>query len=124
MTGSALLPDSTIEQIATCGEHVDTLQNLQRRARWFLMTDHREELLQEFQRIFQQFDSTANDAASTPEAPGDIIDFILGVGGSRGRVRGRGSGHRGRGSSSRGQQTTTAAAGPPRRGRSAATSHS
>jgi hypothetical protein len=37
MTGSALLPDSTIEQIATCGERVDTLPNLQRRARWFLI---------------------------------------------------------------------------------------
>ncbi|KAJ6579905.1 P-loop containing nucleoside triphosphate hydrolase protein, partial [Mycena sp. CBHHK59/15] len=34
MTGSALLPDSTIEQIAMCGERVDSVQSLQRRARW------------------------------------------------------------------------------------------
>jgi hypothetical protein len=31
MTGSALLPDSTIEQIAMCGERVENLTNLQRR---------------------------------------------------------------------------------------------
>ncbi|KAJ7203878.1 hypothetical protein GGX14DRAFT_398629 [Mycena pura] len=44
MTGSVLLPDSTIEHLAMCGERVDTVEALQRRARWFLMRDHGEDL--------------------------------------------------------------------------------
>jgi hypothetical protein len=56
MTGSALLPDTTIEQLPMCGERVDTVLKLQRRARWFLMANHGPELLQELQRIFQEYD--------------------------------------------------------------------
>lgn len=120
MTGSALLPDSTIEQIATCGECVDTLPNLQRRARWFLMANHGQEILQELQRIFQDHDANANEASESPRPPGDIFDLILG-GASRGRARGgrgraRGASNRGRG---RQPAITTSNGELPRRGRSA-----
>ncbi|KAJ7106456.1 hypothetical protein C8R43DRAFT_963333 [Mycena crocata] len=40
MTGSALLPDSVIEQIAMCRERVDSIDSLKCRARWNLMPIH------------------------------------------------------------------------------------
>ncbi|KAJ6560715.1 hypothetical protein B0H10DRAFT_1966857 [Mycena sp. CBHHK59/15] len=102
MTGSALLPDSTIEQLAMCGERVDTLQNLQQRARWFLMPNHGDELLQELQRIFQEHDAHVGPDAPEPDPPGDLFDRIIDGGGvARGRARG-GRGGRTRGTSVRG----------------------
>ncbi|KAJ6612995.1 P-loop containing nucleoside triphosphate hydrolase protein [Mycena sp. CBHHK59/15] len=110
MTGSALLPDITIEQLAMCGERVDTVQNLQRRARWFLMPYHGPALLQEFQRIVQEYDDAdAGRDSPEPVPPGDIFDAILrGRGRARGRAggraRGRGRGIRGEGSRARSQR--------------------
>ncbi|KAJ7220849.1 hypothetical protein GGX14DRAFT_676223 [Mycena pura] len=138
MTGSALLPDSTIEQLAMCGERVDTLENLQQRARWFLMVHHGQELLEVLQHIFQDYDANAEAEAPQPDPPGDIFDIIV-AGGAARRARGRGPGSRGgRGSGSRGRGTglrggrgsgsrarrvtttsSTGPTGPSRRGRSA-----
>ncbi|KAJ7798350.1 P-loop containing nucleoside triphosphate hydrolase protein [Mycena olivaceomarginata] len=66
MTGSALLPDSTIEQIAMCGERVNSA----------------------LQQIFDQYDSEDHDESDPPQ---DIMDMILmGRGRGRGRAQGRG----------------------------------
>jgi hypothetical protein len=109
MTGSALLPDSTIEQIAMCGERVNSVENLQRRARWFLMPNHGVILLQALQQIFDQYDSEDHDESDPPQ---DIMEMILmGRGHGRGRAQGRG---RGRGSTGPG---ATAARGAVTRGR-------
>ncbi|KAJ7670474.1 P-loop containing nucleoside triphosphate hydrolase protein, partial [Mycena rosella] len=89
MTGSALPPDSTIEQIAMCGERVDSVETLQRRARWFLMPMHGAILLQALQQIFDEYDlsSAAEEDGSGEDEP-DLWDIILA--GGRGRGRGRG----------------------------------
>ncbi|KAJ7815903.1 hypothetical protein B0H14DRAFT_3878104 [Mycena olivaceomarginata] len=109
MTGSALLPDSTIEQIAMCGERVNSVENLQRRARWFLMPNHGAILLQALQQIFDQYDSEDPDESDPPQ---DIMDMILMERGhGRGRAQGR---RRGRGSTGPG---ATAARGAVTRGR-------
>ncbi|KAJ6622443.1 P-loop containing nucleoside triphosphate hydrolase protein [Mycena sp. CBHHK59/15] len=90
MTGSALLPDATIEQLAMCGERVDTVDKLRRRARWFLMSVHGTILLQALQQIFDEYD--LSDAAQEPDEPDDaqdIFDMIIdGRGGGRARARG------------------------------------
>lgn len=124
MTGSALLPDSTIEQLAMCGERVDTVEKLRRRARWFLMPIHGQKLLEQLQCIFQDYDASVPETVE-PDPPGDIFDAILdaprargrggrrAVAGGRTRTRGRGSGRGGRGG------RTAVVTGPPRRGRSA-----
>lgn len=131
MTGSALLPDSTIEQIAMCGERVENLTNLQRRARWFLMPNHGEQLLHELHRIFDEYDASADMDPEEPAADlrGDMMDFIL-LGRGRGRGRGgrggrraRGTANRARASSSRGRRATVVPSGPPRRGRSSSNNH-
>ncbi|KAJ7800420.1 hypothetical protein B0H14DRAFT_3156039 [Mycena olivaceomarginata] len=120
MTGSALLPDSTIEQIAMCGERVNSVENLQRRARWFLMPNHGVILLQALQQIFDQYDSEDHDESDPPQ---DIMEMILmGRGHGRGRAQGRG---RGRGSTGPGATTARGAVtrgrprGRPRGGRRA-----
>lgn len=92
ITGSALLPDLTIEQLAMCGERVASVATLSRRARWDLMEDHGEQLLAELQRIFTAFDLLLppdclddNEQNDTR----DIFDIIL-DGPSAPRSRGRG----------------------------------
>ncbi|KAJ7211656.1 P-loop containing nucleoside triphosphate hydrolase protein, partial [Mycena pura] len=149
MTGSALLPDSTIDQIAMCGERVATLATLQCRARWFLMPNHGQALVEELQRIFRDYDTAADDDEdpppnTPPNTRGDMFDLILGTRGSNTRGRAaRGRGGRARGSAPRGARgsasrarggvrgsgsrararggNTPTTSGPPRRGRSADT---
>ncbi|KAJ7198190.1 P-loop containing nucleoside triphosphate hydrolase protein [Mycena pura] len=76
ITGSVLLPDSTIEQLAICGERVDNLENLKRRARWFLMESHGTYLFAELQNIFQSYDALPPDDLPG-EPPGDLFDIVM-----------------------------------------------
>ncbi|KAJ7076949.1 hypothetical protein C8R43DRAFT_966142 [Mycena crocata] len=121
ITGSALLPDSTIEQIATCGECVDSLANLKCRARWLLMESHGDILFAEVQNIFQSYDSLHEDDPPA-EPPANILDTILdgprrgrhGRGTAPGRVVTRGHG-RGATAANRGAEgTPKRARGRPR----------